>query len=80
MIGQLLTIKEACAALKVSRGTMSAMIRDGRVRAKNLNPGGLRPRWRVFADSLEEVLKEALTIRATRADGRARGAWLPDPH
>jgi excisionase family DNA binding protein len=54
MIGQLLTIKEACQVLKVSRATMSAMIRDGRVRAKNLNPGGLQPRWRVFADSLTE--------------------------
>lgn len=36
------------------------MMRDGRLRAVNINPAGKRPTWRVVADSLEGFRAEPL--------------------
>jgi hypothetical protein len=50
---RLLKISEACAALRVHRNTLRAMMADGRVTAVNLNPQGKRPSWRVNLGGLE---------------------------
>ncbi len=52
------SIKKACKLLQRSRGTVRAMIRDGRVRAKNLNPHGLKPSWLVFLDLIPDPLAD----------------------
>jgi excisionase family DNA binding protein len=48
----LYTITEAAALLKLHRNTISAMIRDGRLEAVDLNPDGGRRTWRVKVDGL----------------------------
>ena len=50
----LLTIRQAAAQINVCRNTLRRMIDDGRVRAKNINPRGKRPTWRVVEESLQE--------------------------
>jgi excisionase family DNA binding protein len=55
-----LKIQEAAAQLNVHPNTVKNMMRDGRVRAVNLNPGGKRPTWRIVAASLEQFRVEPL--------------------
>ena len=56
-----LTINQACAALQVSRNTLLAMIRDGRVKAVDIKrPGGKYDVWRVVPEiqtPVEEQIK-----------------------
>lgn len=56
----LLSIRQAAARISVCRNTILAMMRDGRLRAVNINPAGKRPTWRVVADSLEGFRAEPL--------------------
>jgi len=49
-------------------------MRDGRIRAVNINPGGKRPTWRIVAASLEAFRVEPLGVevleeRLREADG-----------
>jgi hypothetical protein len=44
-----LKISEAAARLSCHPNTVKNMMRDGRVQAVNLNPGGKRPTWRIVA-------------------------------
>lgn len=80
MTGHLLTIPQTAARLHVCRNTVLAMMRDGRVRAVNLNPGGKRPTWRIVAASLEafrvEPLGQAvLEERLREAEIERRCGW-----
>ena len=75
---KLLTIRQAAAEINVCRNTLRAMIDDGRVRAKNINPRGKRPTWRVVAESLQEFRDAPLGLRCWRRScGKRnwRGGW-----
>jgi excisionase family DNA binding protein len=62
-----LTIRQACAALQVSRNTLLAMIEDGRVKAINLKrPGGKYDVWRIdinVTQTDELVLARRIKLR-----------------
>jgi len=77
---RLTTIAEAAAMLAVHPNTIKNMMRDGRVQAVDLNPGGKRPTWRIVAASLEafrvEPLGQAvLEERLREADVERRCVW-----
>ena len=50
---RLLTIRQVCEICKINRNTLALYIREGRVKAMDLNPHGKRPTWRILAESLE---------------------------
>ena len=79
-MNSLLTIRQAAAQINVCRNTLRAMIDDGRVRAKNINPRGKRPTWRVVAESLREFRDaplgaELLEERLREAELERRMGW-----
>ena len=54
-----LTIKQACAALQVSRNTMLSMIQDGRVEAVDIRkPNGKYAVWRISATLVKAIIQE----------------------
>jgi excisionase family DNA binding protein len=76
----LLTIHQAAARLSCHPNTVKNMMRDGRVRAVNINPAGKRPTWRIVAASLEafrvEPLgQEVLEERLREAEIERRCGW-----
>lgn len=65
-----LTIRQACAALQVSRNTLLAMIDDGRIRAVDIRkPGGKYAVWRISA-SLVKALIQADEIKLREIERR----------
>lgn len=57
-VDQLLTVKEAAGLLKVSPQTIYAMVGRGDLAGTAVGLGRIRPRIRVFAESVQQRLKD----------------------
>jgi len=58
-VGTLLTIKQACAALSVSRGQLYRMIWMGAIQPVKIGPRGVRIR----STDLERIVREGVSAR-----------------
>jgi len=54
---ELLTPSEVASLWGTSRQTVVNQCERGILRGFIINPGSIRPRWRIYADSVREVMK-----------------------
>ena len=69
MLEAALTVKQVAAALQVKDDVVLRKIKSGELIACNINPGGIRPRWRIMESEFNRyVVKTRVDMKAPEMD------------